>query len=186
MCQLEVLNAHYEDVFKTLLEAMYHHKRESVRQLLDLLEHNAERLAKTLNAKPRSPYLADFVMRLCDSEKIIVNCSSSECVMAQLPNSVRATMLQVIHDDLVRFLKAGRYEAEEHEEARKSALRQASRMRSAIAAQVLLSPPYNTPMPEDGEFVRCVLDAVLAPDAPVAQEVCASLKKRARGEEEEQ
>jgi len=186
VCQVEVLDVHYDDVFTAFVEAIHNHKRESVRQLLDLLEHNAERLAQMLNEKPRSPILADFVMRLCDSEKIIVNCSSPEYTMAQLPNSVRATMHEVIHDDLVRILKAGRYESKEHEEPRKSALRQASRMRSAIAAQVLVSPPYNTPMPENDEFVRRILDAVLAPEAPIAQEVCESLKKRARVEEGEQ
>ena len=184
-CQVDVLKAHFDDVAEALVEAIDYSKREPVRQLLDLLEHDAERLAECLNRK-RPTLLPDFVMHLCDSDRIVVNCSSPERAMEQFPDSVRATMHQIIHTDLVRFLEAGHFKEKEHEEARKSALRQASRMRSGIAVQVLVSPPYNTPMPEDDAFVRCVLDAVLAPEAPVAKEMCKDLKKRARGEEEEE
>ena len=184
VCQVEVLNAHYDDVFTAFVQAIHHCKREPMRQLLGLLEHNAERLAQMLNEKPRSPILVNFVTRLCHSTSHSNNepniPAGSGYALAQFPDSMRATMNQVIHDDLVRILKAGRYEAQELEEPRKSALWEASRIRSAIAAQVLVSPPYNTPIPENDSFVRCVFDAVLAPEAPIAQEVCERLRKRAR------
>jgi hypothetical protein len=61
-----------------------------------------------------------------------------------------------------------------------AALSTASLYESAIAVEVLVSPPYNTPMPEDDPFVAQILEGVLAPNAPIVRALGDDFKKRQR------
>ena len=63
-----------------------------------------------------------------------------------------------------------------------AALATASLYESAIAAEVLVTPPYNTPMSDDDPFVAQILEGVLAPDAPVVRALGDDFKKRQRCE----
>jgi hypothetical protein len=63
-----------------------------------------------------------------------------------------------------------------------AALNTASLHESAIAVEVLVSPPYNTPMPGDDPFVAQILEGVLAPNAPMVRALGDDFKKRQRCE----
>lgn len=178
-CQVDLVNQHFDDIQEALIDAVMHSKRQSVHHLLSLLEHNKPRLATALG-KMRNTLLADFVERMCDSR------ANPNPDMSRFSAETTTMIHETMRRDLVRFLEAGNFL--ENPIAREVALVKASWIYSGIAAQVLVSPPYNTPIPKaDGDdgFVRTIVDAVFSPDAQLAKSVGAeweARKKRAFGE----
>jgi len=83
-----------------------------------------------------------------------------------------------IKQDFEHFLSLG---APWDEEELQAALRAASTQKCTIAVQVLVSPPYNVPMPggEADRLVEHVLGHVLAPGAPLVREAEARFVEKA-------
>lgn len=100
-------------------------------------------------------------------------------------HGVNAAMMRehyaTIKRDFEAFLRMGMGVADVWTDRELSAaLSTASLYESAIAVEVLVSPPYNTPMPEDDPFVAQILEGVLAPDGPVVRALGDDFRKRQR------
>ena len=82
-----------------------------------------------------------------------------------------------IKRDVEQLLRFGSPWADEDLRA---AMNSAVATRSSIAAQVLASPPYNVPMPPEGDaFAERIMAHVLAPGAPAVREAQARFAKNA-------
>lgn len=137
--------------------------RDGVRNMLNLLK-----------GVPKSPlggsFLVNYASVMCQDLAVPVYLTfSSELVTAHYKEVKR---------DFEHFLSLG---APWDEEELQAALRAASAQKCSIAVQVLVSPPYNVPMPggEADRLVEHVLGHVLAPGAPLVREAEARFVEKA-------
>ena len=176
-----LLPEHYEVAHTALHMVVFNGSRGAYRCLINALTEHADLNARNRVALGKSlvgkAHVMDaFVRKLCDLEAHV----PTELWRHAMSEEAREHVRKDVRDDLVKWLEAGDWtEAHLH-----TALVAASEVRSAIAVQVLISPPYNTPLLKDDPFVCAVVDAVYAPDAPIAQTTGAQWGKRPREEAE--
>jgi hypothetical protein len=137
--------------------------RDGVRNVLNLMKGVPKSLVG-------GSFLVNYASVMC--QDVVV----PECVTF---SSELVTMhYKEIKQDFEHFLSLG---APWDDEELQAALRAASARKCSIAVQVLVSPPYNVPMP-DGEAVAVVehvLGHVLAPGAPLVREAEARFAEKA-------
>jgi|SaaInlV_125m_DNA_1040241.scaffolds.fasta_scaffold01979_4 hypothetical protein len=149
----KVLPEYSAVVVRSLKQCIDERKRQSVRALVSLLNEVQE---------PKRCVLTAYVTYMFFTpEEDVVH------VYQSLGAAVWTAHCLEIKKDFVEFLRIG---APWDQEDLNSALRQASQTRSGIAVGVLVSPPYNVPLPEDDLFVEHILQHILAPGAPMVVE----------------
>ena len=110
----------------------------------------------------------------------LVNYVRSFCQACQslgLGDSAQRVQQATAMREFSEFLRVGEFTKEAHAKA----LVAASECRAGIAVDVLVLPPYNTPMPHGDHFVHAVLDVLLAPGAAAVAVIGADFAKRQRG-----
>jgi len=100
-----------------------------------------------------------------------------------VPGTIRNTILTLCKERLERFLGLATWTDKQIGKA----MKEAANVRSAVAVQVLMAPPYNANiLPDSTTWLQTVFDAVLAPNEPLALAACDQLRKRARADGEQQ
>lgn len=147
-----------------LMRCIEHGHREGVRNMLNLLQGVPKsRLGES--------FLVKYASTLCQPGSV-----EPECIA--FSSELMAMHYKEIKQDFEHFLSLG---APWDDEELQAALRAASSQKCSIAVQVLVSPPYNVPMPggEADRLVEHVLGHVLAPGAPLVREAEARFVEKA-------
>ena len=176
-----ILPEHYEVAHTALQKVVFIGVRGAFRSLLgalsrseELAQRNRVDLGKSFVGKAH--VMDAFVRKLCNFEAH----APTTLWRHMMSEEAREFMRREVRADLIKWLDAGDWtEAHMH-----TALVAASDVRSAVAVQVLISPPYNVPLLDGDAFVRSVVDEVYAPTAPIAKEAGEHWGKRPREEEE--
>lgn len=137
-------------------------KRHSVHSILGVLKAVPE---------PKGDYLERYIEKLVPGEHV--------CAMHMFQSMAPASWSRYcmeIKDQLVALLELG---APWTDADLTDALRVASEVRSGIAVGVLVSPPYEVPLPDGDAFVEVILQQVLAPGAPAVHEAHARFNEAA-------
>jgi hypothetical protein len=137
-------------------------KRHSVQTILGLLKAVPE---------PRGEFLERYIEKLVPGEHI--------CAVHMFQSMGPASWslhCKEMKDQLVALLELG---APWKDEDLQEALCVASEIRSGIAVGVLVSPPYEVPLPDGDAFVEVILQQVLAPGAPAVHEAHARFNEAA-------
>ena len=175
-----MLPEHYEAAHTALQKVVFNGSRGAFRSLLGALSRSEELAQRNRvdlgNSLVGKGHVMDaFVRKLCNFEAH----SPTTLWRHMMSEEVREHMRREVRADLIKWLDAGDWtEAHMHQ-----ALVTASDVRSAVAVQVLISPPYNVPLLDGDAFVRAVVDEVYAPTAPIAKETGEHWGKRPREEE---
>jgi len=175
-----ILPEHYEVAHTALKKVVFNGARGAFQSLLGALSRNEElaqrnRVDLGNSLVGRGHVMDAFVRKLCNFEAH----APTTLWRHMMSEEVREHMRREVLADLIKWLDAGDWtEANMHQ-----ALVTASDVRSAVAVQVLISPPYNVPLLDGDAFVRAVVDEVYAPAAPIAKATGEHWGKRPREEE---
>lgn len=124
-----------------------------------------------------SPSLTDYGQRQMLSDYITCMCSDTTHNMGKIMGlEPMHAYKETVKRDLEDFLKLEQYPAD----ALQFGLKCASKLKSGIAAEVLLSPPYNVAMLDDDPFIYNILNALLAPGSKAVVKLGESFEKRQR------
>jgi len=137
--------------------------RDGVRTIVALLG-----AAPRLNDHRMLQMLSNYITRMCSGP-------TPKLVLLIGAKAVREYN-EAVKRDLGDFLNFGQYTAD----ALQFGLKCAGRIKSGIAAEVLLSPPYNAAMPDDDPFIHNILNVLLAPGAEAVIKLGESFEKRQR------
>lgn len=165
--------------FAALVEMLTKHtqpSRDNLELLFELLEKQPDKLRAALAGTSTlvGGALGCYIRRFCFPNPG----TQTVAYMADLPMEARSLAAAKTKQHLERFLNAGQWTAAHL----RVALESASAVMSATAVQVLVSPPWNTPVPDGDAFVRAIFDAVYAPGEPVMQLASQGWGKRQRDE----
>lgn len=177
--QMHQVEHYWSMGFAALVEMLTKHvhpSRDNLELLFELLEKHPDKLRTALagTSTLAGGALGCYIRRFCFPNPG----SQTIAYMADLPIEARALATTKSKEHLERFLNAGQWTVAHL----RTALESASIVMSGMAVQVLVSPPWNTPVPEEDAFVRAIFDAVYAPGEPVMQLASQGWGKRQRDE----
>ena len=163
--------------FASLVEMLTKHvhpSRDNFELLFALLEKHPDKLRTALagTSTLAKGALGCYIRRFCFPNPG----AQTVAYMADLPMEARSLAATKTKEHLERFLNAGRWTVAHL----RVALKSASIVMSGTAVQVLVSPPWNAPVPDGDAFVRAIFDAVYAPGEPIMQLVSQGWGKRQR------